>query len=63
MERDDNVQVTLGSGSPPSSFTGTVTYAFLATSGSNCSDQLTTAGGQYSTLPCTITYSVKATRQ
>jgi hypothetical protein len=63
MQRDDSLPLTLGSGSPPSSFTGSITYAFSATDGSNCSDQLAAAGGMYSTLPCTITYTVTATRQ
>lgn len=63
MQRDDDVEVTLGSGSPPSSFTGTITYAFSATSGSDCADQLTSSGGSYGTLPCTIQYNVTASRQ
>ncbi len=63
MERDDTLQVTLGSGSPPSAFTGTITYAFSVTAGSDCSDQLGSAGGQYAQLPCTVTYSASATRQ
>jgi hypothetical protein len=63
MERDDTLQVDLGTGSPPATFEGTVNYAFSAASGWDCADQLASAGGQYATLPCTITYSMTATRQ
>jgi hypothetical protein len=63
MERDDTVTVTLGSGSPPATFTATINYAFSVAAGSNCSDQLAAAGGQYAALPCTVTYSATATRQ
>lgn len=63
MERDDTLQVTLGSGSPPATFTGTITYAFSVPAGSNCSDQLGSAGGPYAELPCTVSYSTSGTRQ
>jgi hypothetical protein len=63
MERDDTLVVTLGSGTPPTGFTSTITYAFSATAGSNCSDQLTPAGGQYGQLPCTVSYTAIGTRQ
>jgi len=63
MERDDTLEVTLGAGSPPTTFTSTITYAFSVTSGSDCSDQLASAGGQYAELPCTVIYSASGTRQ
>jgi len=63
LERDDTVAVTLGSGSPPGSFTGTVGYDFSVPVGSICTDQLAAAGGAYTELPCTMTYSMTATRQ
>ncbi len=63
MQRDDSVQITLGSGSPPASFSGTISHAFSVPSGFDCADQLTSAGGQYTALPCTITYSMTASRQ
>jgi hypothetical protein len=62
MERDDTLQVDLA-GVDPTSFSGSIGYAFAATVGSNCSDQLSASAGQYETLPCTITYSVTATKQ
>jgi hypothetical protein len=63
MQRNDTLQVALGSGSPPATFTGTITYAFSAVAGSNCTDQLASAGGQYATLPCTVIYTASGTRQ
>jgi hypothetical protein len=63
MQRDDTLQIDLGSGTPPSTFEGTVSYAFSVASGWDCADQLASAGGQYAVLPCTITYSMTATRQ
>jgi hypothetical protein len=56
MQRNDTLQVDLGSGS----FTGTISYAIAATPGSDCSDQLVSASGQYDQLPCSMTYSVTA---
>ncbi len=59
--------VSLGSTSPPPSFTGSASYAYsVATaisSNTDCSAQLSSAGGKYDTLPCTVTYSLKGTRQ
>jgi hypothetical protein len=63
MVRNDTLVVTLGSGSPPTSFTGTLGYAFSAESGADCSDQLTTAGGSYDALPCSVNYTLSAARQ
>ncbi len=63
MARDDTIALTLGAESPPTGFTGTLSYAFSVPSGSDCADQLTTAGGQYDALPCTVAYSITASRQ
>jgi hypothetical protein len=63
MGRQDTISVTLGSGSPPAGFTGSLSYAFSVPSGYNCSDQLVAAGGTYDALPCAITYSITATHQ
>jgi hypothetical protein len=68
----DLTQVTtyalkLSSASSPSSFTGSATYTYSVATGlstsANCTDQLASSGGEYSTLPCTITYSLTGTRQ
>jgi len=61
MTRDDTVVVDLGTGSPPASFSGSITYDFAAAAGANCSDQLANSGGQYDVLPCTTTYAMSAT--
>jgi hypothetical protein len=63
MQRQDNLQVNLGTGMPPSAFTGTISYVFSVTAGSDCSDQLAASGGQYAALPCTLEYTTTATRQ
>jgi hypothetical protein len=67
LQDTQTIALTLASGSTPSSFTGTFTYAFAVSTtiatNVNCADQLTSAGGQYATLPCTVDYSLKATRQ
>jgi hypothetical protein len=63
MTRADSLTLTLASGSPPSTFSGTIGYAFTVVSGSTCGDQLTSAGGTYATLPCSIAYSVTAAIQ
>jgi hypothetical protein len=63
LERDDTLALALANGSPPPTFTGSISYAITPTSGSACGDQLAGAGGQYSALPCTITYTMTASRQ
>ena len=63
MDRADSLVVTLGAGTPPGSFGGTMSYAFSAASGADCSDQLSAAGGAYAALPCTVTYALAATRR
>ena len=40
MQRNDTYQLSLSSGSPPPSFSGTITYAFSVPSGYSCGDQL-----------------------
>jgi hypothetical protein len=63
MQRADTVRVTLASGSPPASFQGTIQYAFSASGGADCSDQLSASGGNYDALPCSVSYTTTATRQ
>lgn len=59
--------LTLGSDSPPKTFKGTATYdytvATAVSSTTNCTDQLSSSGGKYSTLPCKVSYSLKGTRE
>lgn len=63
MQRSDTIDITLGSGKPPGSFTGTMTYDFSVVSGASCSDQLTASGGSFAALPCTVKLSMTANRQ
>jgi hypothetical protein len=60
MQRSDRIPIVLASGWPPPSFNATIAYAFSASPGANCADQLTSSGGLYDTLPCGITYTVSA---
>jgi hypothetical protein len=61
------MDLTLAAGSPPPTFTGTVTYTFTAATGvsstTDCTDQLSASGGPYDTLPCTASYSLSGARQ
>lgn len=63
LARADDIELTLPAGSSPATFSGTITYAFAPQTGSTCTDQLTTSGGTYDTLPCTVSYAVTATRR
>jgi hypothetical protein len=60
IARADALDLTLAKDT--SAFSGTLGYTFAPTSGSDCTDQLATAGGPYATLPCTVTYALMATR-
>jgi hypothetical protein len=44
------------------SFKGTLAYQFAPVEGSSCEDQLTEAGGDFATLPCSVSYEIAATR-
>jgi hypothetical protein len=63
MQRSDTIATSLGSGSPPGTFSGTIQYDFGIVSGSTCADQLSSAGGSYAALPCTVVFSMSASRQ
>ena len=63
MSRTDTLVITLNSGTSPSAFTGTLSYAFSVANSSDCSSQLSASGGSYQTLPCTVTYALTATKK
>jgi hypothetical protein len=44
------------------SFKGTLAYQFKVVDGSSCDDQLKESGGDYATLPCTVSYELAGTR-
>jgi hypothetical protein len=57
---------TFDSPTQPESFAGSAVYAYsVATSSTpaECADELSTGGGSYATLPCTVTYSLTGTRK
>jgi len=64
LERDDVLDLALAPVAQPvdlqpiTSFTGTLTYHFTATDGSECEDQLATSGGDYTVLPCDVSYTL-----
>ena len=70
MARTDTVDVVLapiGTATAypavATSFSGTLSYQFtVADSTSYCDDQLTASGGDFATLPCTVSYTLTATR-
>jgi hypothetical protein len=59
LQRADDLELDLAAGS----FTGTVGYSFTVATGATCSDQLASYGGQFEALPCTVTYTVTASKQ
>ena len=63
LQTSSTFQLALGSGAPPGSFTGTMSYTYTPASGATCTDVLMSSGGMYDALPCTVTYTVSATRQ
>jgi hypothetical protein len=63
LERNDDLELTIGGGSPAVSIGGTITYTFSPQVGANCSDQLVASGGMYDTLPCKISYTIAGSRE
>lgn len=59
--------LTLGATTPPPTVTGHASYTYsvatAVSSNTDCTPQLSSAGGKYATLPCTVSYSLKATRK
>jgi hypothetical protein len=68
LERDDALATTLtpdpsGGANQYSAFTGTLSYAYKPTADAvDCSDQLQSNGGPYAALPCSVGYTLSATR-
>jgi len=61
MARVDTLAATL-SGAPVTGFSGVIVYRFDVKSG-DCASELAAAGGDYTSLPCTMTYEVEATQK
>ncbi len=62
-----SIAIVLNATSAPTSFSGTAVYTYSVATGvsstSDCTDQLASSGGTYSTLPCTVHYLLTATKQ
>ncbi len=62
-----SLALTFDAATSPTSFTGTAVYTFTAatdvSAATDCTDQLTSSGGSYDTLPCTINYTLTGTKQ
>ena len=66
VTRSDLLDVTLAGANAASvtdpalttSFRGVLAYGFTPTEGSDCSDQLASAGGDFAALPCNVSYTV-----
>jgi hypothetical protein len=59
ITRSDGLDVTMNS---DDAFVGTLAYSFSASDGSDCTDQLSTAGGAFAALPCTTRYDLSGAR-
>jgi hypothetical protein len=61
------LDISLAAGLTPSTFTAsyaeTVSAATGVSSTNNCTDQLSSSGGSYMTLPCTTSYTLSGSRQ
>jgi hypothetical protein len=69
LVREDVLDVVLRGATPPASdlaataaFSGALTYRFAPQTASDCSDQVTPAGGDFAALPCEVVYSVEGAR-
>lgn len=60
-------ELVLNDASASKSFSGVATFTYSAATGisstTNCTDQLSSQGGKYATLPCTVEYTLQATRK
>lgn len=70
LDEGVTLDITLGSGSPPSTFTGTISFSDAVDPGSvtaenptPCNDQLLTNGGMLNMLPCSYAYTLSGTLQ
>ncbi len=64
IERADTGTGTLvGNSTGVTSFSGTLTYAFTPTTGSNCLDLIENVSPTFATLPCSMSYSMSGSRQ
>ena len=63
LTRADSLTIAFAPGSPPPTFGGTIAYSYTVPSGSSCTDQLAASGGMFTSLPCSVSYTVTAAHQ
>ncbi len=67
LTQSASLALTFDAATSPTSFTGTAVYTFTAatdvSAATDCTDQLTSSGGDYDTLPCTINYTLTGTKE
>ena len=67
MTQTTTFTIDLNVATAPTSFTGTATFSYAVSTGvsstNDCTDQLSSSGGPYSTLPCSVTFSLAGTKQ
>ncbi|HEX8791310.1 MAG TPA: hypothetical protein VF765_10210 [Polyangiaceae bacterium] len=62
LQREDDLEITLGAGTTPATFSGTIGYAYAPATGATCTDVLSASGGSFSNLPCAVSYGVTGSR-
>jgi hypothetical protein len=64
IERDDSgIGTLVGDSTGVTSFSGTLTYAFTPTTGSDCIDLVENVAPTFATLPCSMSYAMNGSRQ
>jgi hypothetical protein len=61
--RTDTLKIVLDNASTPSSVSGTIAFAFQASSANDCAMSLAVNGGTFQTLPCNVAYQFTGTKQ
>lgn len=62
LQRDDELEITLATGTTPATFSGTIGYTYTPATNAACTDVLSSSGGSFSALPCAVSYDVSASR-
>ncbi len=62
LQRDDDLEITLATGSARATFSGTIGYTYTPATNATCTDVLGSSGGSFAALPCAVSYLVTASR-
>jgi hypothetical protein len=63
IARTDTLNVVVGDAGAPTAISGSVGFAFSASSTVDCAAELSANGGSYQTLPCELDYTFTGTKQ